>query len=105
MRPCGYEDIIRAVRQRPRALIDILAREAMLVNAVIDLGTARPNSGSKLNMSSVKPFARAANVALRSMAGMNNAGAGGAKSLKSPPARLKKANALEKQMHYMRLAS
>lgn len=62
--PIWSEDIIRAVKQRPRPFVEMLAQEAMLVNAVIGLGTSR-------SMMAVKPFARAANAALRRMAGMD----------------------------------
>ena len=62
--PIWYEDILRAVKDRPRPFIELLAQEAVLVNAVVNLGTAR-------SMLAVKPFARSVNVALRRMAGMD----------------------------------
>ena len=62
--PIWYEDILRAVRGKPRPLIALLGDEAALVNSVIDLGSAR-------RLGAVKPFARSASLALRTVYGMD----------------------------------
>lgn len=62
--PVWYQDILNAVKKRPRRLLELLGDEAALVNAVIDLGTDR-------RMNAVKPFAKAANAALRNMYGQD----------------------------------
>ena len=59
--PVWHEDIVRAVRRRPRLLLDLLASDARLVNAVIHLGATR----------NVGPFQRAATLALRSVGGVD----------------------------------
>ena len=48
------------MRRKPKRFIGILADEAALVNAVIDLGTVRSAQG-------VRRFSRAANLALQCM--------------------------------------
>jgi len=60
--PIWYEDVMRAVRAKPRPLLTLLGDEAALVNAVIDFGSAK-------RMEAVKPFARSANLALRTIYG------------------------------------
>ena len=60
--PRWHQDVLRAVQKRPRPLIGLLGDEGVLVNAVVDLGT----SGK---MQAVKPFARSASLALRSVYG------------------------------------
>src|SRR5260370_12269220 len=60
--PVWHQDVMRAVRNKPRPLLALLGDEAVLINAVIDLGTAR-------QMEAVRPFARTANMALRHMYG------------------------------------
>ena len=62
--PIWYEDILRAVWAKPRPLMTLLGDEAALINAVIDFGSSR-------RMEGVKPFARSANLALRSIYGMD----------------------------------
>lgn len=62
--PIWHEDVLRAVQKKPRHLIALLGDEAALINAVIDLGTAR-------RMEAVKPFARSAHLALRHVAGVD----------------------------------
>lgn len=37
--PVWFEDVLVAVRRKPKAYADLLAREAAIINAVIDLGT------------------------------------------------------------------
>ncbi|HLH42879.1 MAG TPA: hypothetical protein VKV74_07830, partial [Bryobacteraceae bacterium] len=39
--PIWYEDVMVAVRKRPRRYVDLLAKESAFINAVIDLGTQR----------------------------------------------------------------
>ena len=58
--PVWHQDILNAVKKRPKPLLELLGDEAALINAVIDLGTDR-------RMSAVKPFAKAACAALRNM--------------------------------------
>ena len=60
--PIWYEDVLRAVKAKPRSLIALLGDEAALINAVIDLGSAR-------RLQAVRPFARSANLTLRTMFG------------------------------------
>ena len=60
--PRWREDVMRAVRAEPRPLMALLGDEAALINAVIGLGTAR-------NFDAVRPFAKAASLALRHMYG------------------------------------
>jgi hypothetical protein len=60
--PRWHQDVVRAVQRRPRLLLGLLADEAAVVNALVGLG-----SGSK--MRAVKPFARSASMALRTMYG------------------------------------
>jgi hypothetical protein len=60
--PRWHQDVLRAVQKRPRPLLSLLGDEAAVVNALVDLG-----SGGK--MRAVKPFARSAGMALRSMYG------------------------------------
>ena len=62
--PIWYEDILRAVQARPRPLIALLGHEAALINAVIDLGSSH-------RLGAVKPFARSAGLALRTIYGMD----------------------------------
>ena len=58
--PVWHEDILNAVKKRPRRLLELFGDEAALINAVIDLGTDR-------RMDAVKPFAKTASAALRNM--------------------------------------
>ncbi|HEV2200354.1 MAG TPA: hypothetical protein VGR73_11095 [Bryobacteraceae bacterium] len=57
--PVWHEDIVQAVRQRPRRLLALLGDEAALIDAVITLGTAR-------DLGMVKPFVRSVLAVLRS---------------------------------------
>jgi len=57
--PVWHKDILRAVKQNPKRLIRMIASEARLVNAMIDLGT----------MHHVSKFERAVTSALRNVAG------------------------------------
>src|SRR5579863_3881270 len=58
--PVWHQDILNAVKKRPKRLLELLGDEAALINALIDLGTDR-------RMNAVKPFAKAASAALRNM--------------------------------------
>jgi hypothetical protein len=60
--PLWHQDVLRAVQQRPRPLLGLLADEAALVSAVIGLGATR-------RMNAVKPFSKTASQALRSLYG------------------------------------
>jgi len=60
--PRWHQDVLGAVQKKPRPLLGLLGDEAAVVNALVDLG-----SGGK--MRAVKPFARSAGMALRSMYG------------------------------------
>ena len=60
--PVWHQDILAAVRKRPKRLVGLLADEAMLINALIDLGTER-------NVEAVNRFSKAANAALRNVYG------------------------------------
>jgi hypothetical protein len=62
--PVWHQDILIAVKKRPRELVDLLARESKLINAVIDLGTQR-------SAKAAHRFAKASNAALRSMHGVD----------------------------------
>jgi hypothetical protein len=45
--PVWSQDILRAVRHKPRRLLALIAKDARLVNAVIDLGTARTPTAAR----------------------------------------------------------
>ena len=60
--PRWHQDVVRAVQRKPRPLLGLLGDEAAVVNALVGLG-----SGTK--MRAVKPFARSAGMALRTMYG------------------------------------
>lgn len=62
--PVWYIDILRAVKKRNQRLIALLACEAKVIDAVIDLGTAR-------DAAAVERFERIANAALRNVAGVD----------------------------------
>ncbi len=60
--PRWHQDVFRAAQRKPRALLDLLGDEAAVVNALVGLGSGR-------KMRAVKPFARSASMALRTMCG------------------------------------
>ena len=60
--PRWHQDVLRAVQKRPRPLLALLGDEAALVDAFVGLGSGR-------KMQAVKPFARSAAMALRTMYG------------------------------------
>jgi len=62
--PIWHQDILNDARKRWRKLVELLGKEAALINAVIDLGSSH-------KMTAVKPFAKAVNGALRSIYGMD----------------------------------
>jgi hypothetical protein len=60
--PRWHQDVLRAVQKKPRALLELLGDEAVVVNALVALGSGR-------GMQAVKPFARSAAMALQTMYG------------------------------------
>jgi hypothetical protein len=60
--PRWHQDVLRAVQRKPRPLLGLLGDEAAVVNALVGLGSGR-------EMRAVKPFARSAGIALRTMYG------------------------------------
>jgi hypothetical protein len=60
--PRWHQDVLRAVQRKPRPLLSLLGDEAAVVNALVGLGSGR-------KMQAVKPFARSASMALRTMYG------------------------------------
>ena len=60
--PRWHQDVVRAVQRKPRTLLGLLGDEAAVVNAIVGLGSER-------RMQAVKPFARSARMALRTMYG------------------------------------
>lgn len=60
--PVWHQDIIREVKKQPKLLIRLLASEAKIVDAVIDLGTSR-------DIASVRAFLRIAQAVLRTLLG------------------------------------
>ncbi len=62
--PVWYQDILLEVKKRPKALLDLIAREARVIDAVIDLGTRRDEAAARR-------LSRSANAALRNMHGVD----------------------------------
>jgi hypothetical protein len=62
--PVWYEDVLVAIRKKPRRYVELLARESAFINALIDLGTER-------SAASVARFARTANQSFRNVCGMD----------------------------------
>jgi hypothetical protein len=60
--PRWHQDVLRAVQRKPRPLLGLLGDEAAVVNSLVGLGSGR-------QMQAVKPFARSASMALRTMYG------------------------------------
>jgi len=60
--PVWFEDIVRAVHNRPQPLVELLGTESTVVNALVHLGASH-------SLSAVKPFAKSASYALRSVCG------------------------------------
>ena len=53
-----HADILRAVKQKPRTLIEMLAREASMTAALIDLGTRRDARAEKRFLKATERTAR-----------------------------------------------
>lgn len=64
--PVWFEDVLVAVQRRPKQYADLLAREAAIINAVIDLGT-------QPKVEAVNRSAKIINQQLRKMHGPKNA--------------------------------
>jgi hypothetical protein len=62
--PVWYEDVMVAVRKKPKRFVALLAAESSLINALIGLGTER-------NAAAVNRFAKTANRTLRNVYGMD----------------------------------
>ena len=62
--PIWHQDVLMAVRKKPKPFAALLAVESMLINAVIDLGSDR-------SAASINRFTRTANQALRNVHGMD----------------------------------
>lgn len=62
--PLWYQDVLAAVKKRPQRLMALLAREAKLIDAVIDLGTQH-------NRAAARQFAKRSNSALRNLGGVD----------------------------------
>ncbi len=65
--PVWYEDVVAAVKRRPKPFLFLIAREARLIDAVIGLGTSRDALAARC-------FSRAANSVLRNVLGRGYAG-------------------------------
>jgi hypothetical protein len=65
--PLWYQDVLAAVKKRPQRLVTLLAREAKLIDAVIDFGTQR-------NWATARRFERRATSALRNLGGVDMRG-------------------------------
>jgi len=63
-KPVWYQDVIVAVRKRPRRFVALLAAESTVINALIDMGTER-------SVASINRFAKRANRSLRNVYGMD----------------------------------
>jgi hypothetical protein len=62
--PAWHPDIVNAIRKKPRRFLDLLMREAQIVNAVIEMGTDRTVPG-------VHNCARKINTVLRRVQGVD----------------------------------
>jgi hypothetical protein len=61
-KPVWHQDILRAALKKPKPLVQLLANESLLIDAVIDLGTSR-------SAASVNRLIRAEGIALRRVFG------------------------------------
>lgn len=68
--PVWHQDILAAVRKKPKRLLGLLANEGLLINAVIDLGTLR-------NQTAMNRLAKVQNAALRKVFGVDMRELGG----------------------------
>jgi hypothetical protein len=62
--PVWYQDVLVAVRKKPKKFVELLAGESAVINSLIELGTGR-------SVTSINSFARTANQALRKVYGMD----------------------------------
>ena len=62
--PVWHEDILRAVRKKPKRLIGLLACESVLINALIDWGTMRTPAAEKRFLKAMSSAARVYGVAI-----------------------------------------
>jgi hypothetical protein len=60
--PVWHVDILNVVKKKPRLLIELLAREATMINALIDLGTMRDERTAKRFLKSTGSAARVLGV-------------------------------------------
>ena len=63
-KPVWYQDVIVAVRKRPRHFVGLLAAESAVINALIDMGAER-------SVASINRFAKRASRSLRNVYGMD----------------------------------
>jgi len=62
--PIWHEDVVVAVRQKPRLFIQLLTAESKFINALVELGLNRTSAG-------LHRFSKLANQALRKVCGMD----------------------------------
>ena len=62
--PVWHADVLQAVRNKPRTLIEMLAREGTMINALIDMGTMRNERAQKRFLRSTAAAARILGVPL-----------------------------------------
>lgn len=62
--PVWHQDILNAVRKKPKRFVELLTAESAVIDAVIELGTQR-------SVDSANRFARTVNVSLRSVHGLD----------------------------------
>ena len=60
--PVWHMDILKAVKNKPRTLIELLAREGIMINALIELGTTRNERNQKRFQKSGESAARVLGV-------------------------------------------
>jgi hypothetical protein len=63
-KPVWYQDVMAAVRKRPRRFVALLAAESTVINALIDMGSER-------SAAAINRFTKRANRSLRSVYGMD----------------------------------
>jgi hypothetical protein len=67
--PVWHQDVLLAVKKKPKAYVDLLMAESAVINAAIDLGTER-------SVEAANRFAKTVHLNLRSMCGMDFEGLG-----------------------------
>jgi hypothetical protein len=65
--PVWHQDILNAVRKKPKRLVELLSAESAVINAVIELGTQR-------SVDAANRFARAVTMNLRNVHGLDMRG-------------------------------